>query len=79
MMPPIAIAEHLAAVRRGLNAIGYTGGLVQEGYRFADYQSTIAEGTVRTIDLAAFGQEPLSTKTACIGVVVGQHAAEALA
>lgn len=78
MTIPGAIAERLAAVRRGLRISGYTGSLLQEGYRFADYSGPGTEGTVRTIDFAAFGQEPLTTKTACLGVVIGDHAAEEL-
>lgn len=74
----VSASKQLAVVRRGLKAIGYTAGLVQEGYQFADYSGAGIEGTVRTIDLAAFGQEPLSTKTACIGVVLGKRTAEEL-
>ncbi len=68
----------IADLRRGLGAIGYAEGLVQERYRFADYSGTGTAGTVRTIDLAAFGQEPPSTKTACIGAVLGERTADEL-
>lgn len=59
----------LGEVRRGLRAIGYSDDLLRDNYRFADYSGSSAYGMVRSIDLAAFGQEPLTTKTACIGIV----------
>lgn len=56
-----------SVVRSDLQKLGYTGDLLQEDYAFND---VIAGNTIRKISLAAFGQRPLSYRTACLGVTV---------
>ena len=63
--------DYILEFGRRLQAIGYTNGLLQQNYQFADYVGPGLGAEVRTIHLAAFGQEPLTAKTASIGVVVG--------
>ncbi|MHC4401194.1 MAG: HsdM family class I SAM-dependent methyltransferase [Planctomycetota bacterium] len=56
------------AVLRGLSALGYSGDLLIEDYRFGDW---FAQGVPeRTIPAAAFGQTPVSYDSACFGVVL---------
>lgn len=59
----------LATARRGLYELGYQDRLLQENYDFAD---PLTDGAVKQIPLAAFGQEPLSYRTACLGVTIAQ-------
>jgi len=58
----------LAAVEPGLLAIGYQEQLMRRDYTFADMFATNKES--RTIKLAAFAQEPVSYRSACLGVTV---------
>jgi type I restriction-modification system DNA methylase subunit len=66
-----SIPEHhragLAAIRSGLERIGYRDGLLAEDYLFHDYFSKGLPA--RRAAMAAFGQLPPSQRTACICVV----------
>lgn len=63
-----ATARMMDLIKKGLQDIGYQPGLMREHYPFSD-PGTPAH-PVRHIDLAAFAQEPLSVRNACLGVAV---------
>src|SRR5436190_17345845 len=52
-----------------LDALGYRGDLLERNYRFPDY---LADDGVpeREVPAAAFGQTPVSYRTACFGVLL---------
>lgn len=55
---------------RELDRLGYSGELLELGYRFPDYfQDNLPE---RIVPAAAFGQSPPSYKTACFGVLLAR-------
>ena len=60
--------ETLQHIKQGFQGLGYTGGLLQEEYEFADVLSS--EHPVRRIPLAAFAQEPPSYRNASFGVAI---------
>src|SRR5437016_233722 len=60
--------ELLSVARRALEDIGYQPSLLREKYPFTDFFDS--SETTRRIDLAAFGQEPTSFRTACLGIVI---------
>ncbi len=57
----------LELIEQGLKEIGYTDGSLRRDYVFADLLG--ASDAVRSISLAAFGQEPPSYRNACFGVL----------
>lgn len=57
--------EIIATLSDGLARIGYVGQLLERDYSFPDW---FAQKELRTLDLAAFGQTPVSYESACIGV-----------
>src|SRR6266404_776792 len=68
--------QSLSIVHQGLSAIGYRDNLLKRNYSFLDF---IGNRT-REIELAAFGQEPLSPRSACFGATVPfNDSAEAIA
>jgi hypothetical protein len=60
----------LATTRAGLRDIGYRDELLRDNYPFPDVLD--AASPTRSIDLAAFAQEPFSYRSACFGVAVLQ-------
>jgi hypothetical protein len=52
-----------------LKTLGYSANLIKPKYQFADYEGD--EVQLREIAFAGFGQDPPSTKTACLGIVLG--------
>ncbi len=60
----------LDRIKAALGDIGYTGGLLQEQYAFADYLALMDGVGKETIPVAAFTQDPPSYRDAAIGVVV---------
>lgn len=61
----------LSVVRESLLEIGYHNDLLQENYGFVDVLAQ--DQPLRSIELAAFAQEPPSYRNACFGVVVPPH------
>src|SRR6266571_5499540 len=61
-------ARLLTMAQEGLRAIGYQDELLQTDYQFADMLAQ--DQPLRTIELAAFAQEPPSYRNACIGIAV---------
>jgi hypothetical protein len=59
--------ESAAQIIAGLRDIGYSGSLLEEGYKFPDWFSPRRDEW--TVTAAAFGQTPISYDSACIGVV----------
>ena len=59
-----------AAVLNELAALGYTGRLLRENYRFADHFTN--RDTV-SVPAAAFGQQPPDPNTACFAVLLSNH------
>jgi len=59
----------LRLIEQGLEEIGYTHPLLRRNYAFADLLGTAH--SIRHVPLAAFAQEPLSYRSACLGVVHG--------
>jgi len=58
-------------VRAGLRDIGYQDSLLKQEYSFVDLRTDNYE--IRTVQLAAFAQEPPSYRNACFGVVISPH------
>ena len=56
---------------RGLQSLGYTGGLIQESYDFPDL--FLPSAPIRCLPAVAFGREPPSYDTACIALVLPSH------
>ncbi|MFO0863515.1 MAG: hypothetical protein U0744_02450 [Gemmataceae bacterium] len=55
----------------GLEKVGYSNGLLELNYKFPDY---FEDGVpVKQIPAVAFGQTPVSYKTACFGVVIADQ------
>lgn len=66
MTPPILPDATTDAVVAGLRRLGYGDPFLERNYSFPDW---FAGGkTIRTLDVAAFGQTPISYESACIGV-----------
>src|SRR2546427_7312154 len=65
-------ARLLTMAQEGLRAIGYQDELLHEEYQFADMLAQ--DQPLRTIELAAFAQEPPSYRNACIGIAVPARA-----
>ena len=61
-------SELLALAHHGLRSVGYPEALIFRNYRFSDLFSPSRK--VRSIELAAFAQEPPSYRSACMGVAV---------
>jgi hypothetical protein len=61
----------LRMVRAGLRDIGYQDSLLKQEYSFVDLRTDNYE--IRTVQLAAFAQEPPSYRNACFGVVISPH------
>ena len=55
----------MSTVADGLQRIGYSGPLMERDYSFPDWFS---RQELRTLDIAVFGQTPVSYESACIGV-----------
>jgi hypothetical protein len=64
--------ELLSMARAGFGEIGYEEELLRPRYQFADFLSP--SYPVREIELAGFGQQPPSYRTASFGVLVGSDA-----
>ncbi len=64
----LSATQLLNLTRDGLLQLGYRDGLLRRGYPFADV--LIESSPTRTIDLAAFAQEPPSYRSACFGVAI---------
>ena len=62
--------EFFSAVRGSLEAIGYPHELVQRNYPFPDF--LVDREPLRSIDMAAFAQQPTSYRSACFGFIVAQ-------
>lgn len=60
--------QPLEIVRQGLLSVGYQENLLIRNYAFSDYLSN--RNPQRYIHLAAFGQKPLSPRSACFGAIV---------
>ena len=58
----------LTMVRSGLRDIGYQDSLLKQEYSFVDVFTD--DYKIRTVNLAAFAQEPPSYRNACFGVVI---------
>ncbi len=58
----------LTMVRSGLRDIGYRDSLLKQEYSFVDVFTD--DYKIRTVNLAAFAQEPTSYRNACFGVVI---------
>jgi len=58
----------LTMVRSGLRDIGYQDSLLKQQYTFVDVFTN--DYKIRTVNLAAFAQEPPSYRNACFGVLV---------
>lgn len=71
MLTTVQRQQLIRPVLDGLRIIGYRPGLIQREYSYVDLFSQ--EGTTRSIDLAAFGQEPFDYRSACIGVRFAAH------
>lgn len=64
--------ETYSAMLAEFRALGYSGTLLEEDYRFGDwFASDIPE---RAVSAVAFGQLPLSYDTACLGIVLANGA-----
>lgn len=74
MRAELSDAPLVSAFRRGLRDLGYAPRLIKEDYAFADV--LVRGERVRRVTLAAFGQEPTSYRTACIGAIAGNHETE---
>ncbi len=61
----------LTMVKSGLRGIGYQDNLLKQEYSFVDLRTDDYE--IRTVQLAAFAQEPPSYRNACFGVVISPH------
>src|SRR5258708_24260902 len=61
----------LTMVRSGLRDIGYQDSLLKQQYSFVDVFTN--DYKIRTVNLAAFAQEPPSYRNACFGVVIAPH------
>lgn len=61
----------LTMVRSGLRDIGYQDSLLKQEYSFVDVFTD--DSKIRTVDIAAFAQEPPSYRNACFGVVISPH------
>lgn len=70
-METLSSEQVLNDVEQGLRDIGYGVGLLRRNYAFADFARN--SGQVRSIDLAAFGQDPPSYRNACFGVLVANR------
>ena len=55
-------------LKQELVGLGYAGGLLREGYKFADILDP--QNNLKEIPLAAFAEEPTSYRNAAIGVVI---------
>jgi hypothetical protein len=64
-------AAMLGAAREGFLEIGYPSHLLQENYSYVDMLAQ--DEPLRQIDLAAFAQEPLDYRSACIGIAIPSH------
>lgn len=64
----LSATQLLNLTREGLLQLGYRDDLLRRGYPFADV--LIDSSPTRTIDLAAFAQEPPSYRSACFGVAI---------
>lgn len=64
----LSATQLLNLTRDGLLQLGYRDDLLRRGYPFADV--FIESSPTRTIDLAAFAQEPPSYRSACFGVAI---------
>ena len=58
----------LRDLRDGLISIGYQPDLVRQNYSFADALQD--DYSLRTVNLAAFAQEPISYRTSCFGALI---------
>jgi len=58
-------------VKSGLRDIGYQDSLLKQEYSFVDVFTD--DSKIRTVNLAAFAQEPPSYRNACFGVVISPH------
>lgn len=61
----------LTMVKSGLRDIGYQDSLLKQEYSFVDVFTD--DYKIRTVNLAAFAQEPPSYRNACFGVVISPH------
>ncbi len=61
----------LTMVRSGLRDIGYQDSLLKQEYSFVDVFTD--DSKIRTVNLAAFAQEPPSYRNACFGVVISPN------
>lgn len=64
----LSATQLLDMTRDGLQELGYRDDLLRRSYPFADV--LIDSSPTRTIDLAAFAQEPPSYRSACFGVAI---------
>ncbi|MFV9506896.1 MAG: hypothetical protein AB4911_20280 [Oscillochloridaceae bacterium umkhey_bin13] len=64
----LSATQLLNLTREGLLQLGYRDDLLRRGYPFADV--LVESSPTRTIDLAAFAQEPPSYRSACFGVAI---------
>lgn len=64
----LSATQLLELTRDSLLHLGYRDDLLRRGYPFADV--LIESSPTRTIDLAAFAQEPPSYRSACFGVAI---------
>ena len=58
----------ITMVRNGLRNLGYQDSLLKPEYSFVDMFTD--DSKIRTVNLAAFAQEPPSYRNACFGVVI---------
>lgn len=73
----LSATQLLQVTRDGLRELGYRDDLLRSPYPFADV--LLDDAPTRTIDLAAFAQDPPSYRNACFGVaVLEQYEAELL-
>lgn len=68
MLERFSVDHSLSIVRQGLLDVGYLDKFIIDNYTFSD--SIGSRPHTRQIELAAFGQKPFSTRSACFGATI---------